>query len=83
MMARVSSAGGVSRAGFGPGKSCRTQRVIGIARQLPAFGFFDELKCARLLDVFDLQVLERGGHFRFFRSANSLGKSSSVCRPRR
>ena len=40
-------------------------RVSGIGRKLPALGFFDKLKGALLLNVFEFQLLERGCDFSF------------------
>src|SRR5450432_2473920 len=52
-----------------------------IAGQLPAFRFLKELKGALLLEVFDLQLLERRGHLRLggFRE---LVRREFVFRPR-
>src|SRR6266705_6715726 len=40
-------------------------RIHGIARKLPAVGFFHEAESATLVNIFDLQLLERGSNLRF------------------
>ena len=37
--------------------------IRGIGRELPPFGFFNQLKSALLLAVFDFQFFDRSGHF--------------------
>jgi len=77
MIANVSSAGALKRAGFGAGKSCRTHFAKArIGSELPAFCFFDQLKCAVLPNVFHLLVVRvRRQLPHFFTRANSLGVS--------
>src|SRR5438132_689566 len=49
---------------FGRGEqSADPLRVLWIARQLPAVGFFHQLKSVLVLDVFDFQLLDRSGDF--------------------
>src|SRR5438477_1271309 len=47
-------------------KLAHPRRKRWICCNLPAFGFFDNLQTAVLLDVFHFQLLERCGNFRFF-----------------
>ena len=64
MMASVSSAGDGQAGRFRRRKKfAHPTGIFRIGRELPAFGFFDQLKSALLLDVFDFQLFERGGDF--------------------
>jgi len=49
-------------------------RIHGIARKLPAFGFFDEAESAMLVNVFGLQPLNRGGNLRFVARCELVGR---------
>src|SRR5258707_13539003 len=45
-------------------KSSNSSVVFWIAGQLPAVGFFKKMKAVLVLNVFDIQLLNRGGNFR-------------------